>query len=214
MFRPISVKICGLCRSRDVETALGLGAAYCGFVVHPSSKRGLSPERAAELASGVPRGRRVIVDVETPADRLEHYRDLGFDYFQIHANPEVSLATLAAWSGLVGRERLWLAPRIAPGEPFPEAVLEFADTFLIDTYSPERIGGTGRTGDWEQFAEWRERYPDRNWILAGGLDSGNATAALARTGATHIDVSGGVEAAPGEKSEARLRAFFEAVRPG
>ena len=119
----------------------------------------LTLERAAALAERVPEGRRVVVDVETGADDLERYRDAGFDRFQIHAGLSVGLASLAAWSGLVGRERLWVAPRLAPSDAFPGAVLEFADTVLLDTYHKDRVGGTGETGDWDGFPSSRIATP-------------------------------------------------------
>ena len=213
MFRPVQIKVCGLTREEDVDMALSLGADYCGFIVYPKSPRGLSLERASELAARVPEGKRVVVDVETGSDELERFRDAGFDYFQIHAGLQVGLATLATWSGLVGKERLWVAPRLAPGDAFPEAILEFADTVLIDTFSKSQIGGTGEVGDWEGFASLREMHPHIHWILAGGLSPDNALEAVAATGAEHIDVNSGVESVPGIKDAEKLRSLFKTLRP-
>jgi len=213
MFRPVAVKICGLTREADVDLALELGADFFGFIVYPKSPRGISFERAVELASRVPEGRRVLVDVETGTDELERRREGGFDFFQIHAGLEVGLASLAAWSGLVGRERLWMAPRLKPGHVFPEAVLEFADTVLLDTYHKDQVGGTGEVGDWAGFAQLKQRHALTNWVLAGGLNSQNVLDAVAATGTERVDVSSGVESGPGIKNPEKLRELFGILKP-
>jgi len=212
MYRPVQVKICGLTREADVDLALSLGADFCGFIVYPKSPRGLTMERAVELASRVPEGKRVLVDVETGTDDMESYRNSGFDYFQIHAGLSLGLATLAAWSGLVGRERLWIAPRLVPGDVFPEMVLEFADTVLQDTFHQDRVGGTGETGDWAGFAECKLRYPQANWVLAGGLCPENVVSAIAATGTEYVDVNSGVESEPGIKNPEKLRELFGVLK--
>ncbi|PXA05206.1 phosphoribosylanthranilate isomerase [Coraliomargarita sinensis] len=213
MYRPVTVKICGLTREADVDLALELGADYCGFIVYPKSPRGISLERAMELASRVPEGRRVLVDVETGTEELEARRDAGFDFFQIHTGLDIGLASLAGWSGLVGRERLWVAPRLKPGDVFPEMVYEFADTVLLDTYHKDRVGGTGETGDWDGFAKLKQQNPATRWILAGGLNPQNALEAIAATGAGCVDVNSGVETEPGMKSPEKLRELFGALKP-
>lgn len=213
MIRPVQIKVCGLTRESDIEQALQLGADYCGIIVYPKSPRAVSMERAADLIQQVPVGKRVMVDVETSTEALAQARDLGFDYYQIHASLDVGLATLAAWSGIVGRERLWIAPRIPPGAAFPTAVLEFADTVLVDTYSKTQAGGTGQTGDWSKFAALSTTYPNTNWILAGGLGPDNVVEALAATGAHHFDINSGVESTPGLKDLEKLKAAFRALRP-
>ncbi|TVP80267.1 MAG: phosphoribosylanthranilate isomerase [Puniceicoccaceae bacterium] len=213
MYRRVQIKICGLTREADVDLALSLGADYFGFIVYPKSPRGLSLERAAELAQRVPRGKRVLVDVETGTQELERYREAGFDFFQIHCGLQVGLATLAAWSGLVGADRLWLAPRVAPEDDFPLATLEFAQTLLVDTYVPGQVGGTGVVGDWGRFSELSAAHPLTKWILAGGLGPANVLQALSQTAADHLDINSGVESAPGIKDPAKLREVFQILRP-
>lgn len=213
MYVPVRIKICGLTREEDVALARSLGADYFGFIVHPESPRGLSLERAAALSAAVPKERRVLVDVEPSAEDMERYREAGFGAFQIHARGEAALVSLAVWSGLAGRERLWFAPRLKPGEPFPEAALGFADTILVDSYAPGQVGGTGKTGDWAGFRALRELHPQTRWILAGGLGPDNVQEALAATGAVFIDVNSGVETAPGVKDAARMEALFRTLRP-
>jgi len=214
VFPHVRVKVCGLAREADVDAALEAGADYFGFIVYPSSPRAVSMERARELAARVPPGRRVLVDVETGTDDLAERVGGPFDWFQMHANLEVGLATLAAWSGLVGRERLWIAPRLPPRETFPQAVLSFADTVMVDAYSPERFGGTGETSDWDRFADLKTLHPKHRWILAGGLGPANVADAVAATGADAVDLNSGLEQEPGVKDPAKLAAAFRALRPG
>jgi phosphoribosylanthranilate isomerase len=208
MFLPLQIKICGLTRKEDVALALSLGADYFGFIVYPKSPRALTLESAVELAAGIPSEKRVLVDVESSAEDLERYRDAGFGAFQIHTRGEVGLSSLAAWSGLVGREHLWLAPRFKPGEPFPEVTLNFADTIVVDSYASNQVGGTGKTGDWAGFQALRESYPAVRWILAGGLGPDNVQDALKATGSSFVDINSGVESAPGVKDAARMRKLF------
>lgn len=212
MSRLVQIKVCGLTREADVDLALSLGADFCGFIVYPKSPRGLSYERAAELAARVPEGKRVVVDVETGQGELRQLSDAGFDYFQIHARGELEFSKLAAQSALVGKERLWSVPRVAPGGVFPKSALEYADTILVDTFAKNQIGGTGKVGDWARFSKLQKAFPHTRWVLAGGLSSENVQEALASTGANHLDISSGIESAPGIKDHEKLRKVFQTLR--
>lgn len=205
------IKVCGLTRVEDGLLALELGADYLGVIRYEKSPRMATEAQARLLSNSFPVGKRVCVDFSPSSQDLEHHGDLGFDHFQIHFNLDVSLATVATWSGIVGKENLWLAPRIPPGEDFPEAALAFADTFLIDTYNARQIGGTGQTGDWAGFANLMATYPDTRFILAGGLSPTNIREAVRQSGARVVDVNSGVEASPGIKDHDKLRGFFGAL---
>jgi|SaaInlStandDraft_1057018.scaffolds.fasta_scaffold01753_2 phosphoribosylanthranilate isomerase len=208
----VDIKICGMTREEDVELALSLGANFLGFIVYPQSPRGITLERAVALASPVPEGQAVIVDVETTADNLLRYRDAGFDRFQIHASLPIAETRLGRWSEIVWRDRLWLAPRVAPTDVFPESVLEYTDTVVLDTFSKDQVGGTGHTGDFERFANLKQQFDDTQWMLAGGLSPSNVLDALARSTASRIDVNSGVETTPGIKDSEKLRELFKVVR--
>ena len=208
----VKIKICGLTREVDVDAALELGADFFGFIVYPKSPRAIDVERAAQLAARVPTGRCVLVDVETRADDLRRYADYGFDYYQIHAGLPALADHLSVWSTTVGAECLWVAPRLQPTDAFPEAILAAAQTVVVDTYAPNQIGGTGRVGDWQQFADWRQRYPDLQFVLAGGLAPDNIVQAVQATGADHVDVNSGVERQPGVKDPQQLRDLFRALK--
>jgi phosphoribosylanthranilate isomerase len=212
MIQDIDIKVCGMTREADVDLALSLGAEFLGFIVYPQSPRGLTLERASELAARVPEGQRVVVDVETSPENLMRYRDAGFDRFQIHAHLPIDEVRLAEWAEIVWRDRLWLAPRVSPLDVFPQSVLAYTDTILMDTYSKEQVGGTGQTGDFERFASLKKQFEDTQWILAGGLSPSNVLAALERSSATRVDINSGVESAPGIKNPEKLRELFRVLR--
>lgn len=206
------IKICGLTREEDVSLAVDLGADFLGFITYEPSPRGIGLVRALELAALVPHGRCVVVDVAPSLEKLCEFKAAGFEYFQIHADSSTDELTLKTWSDTVGVANLWLAPRLRPSEAFPGHFLPYADTFLVDTYSSDQIGGTGQTGDWGSFANWRQHYVAKQWILAGGLNPENILTAISSTGAGHIDVNSGVEVEPGIKDFDKLHALFRTLR--
>ena len=201
-------------RAEDARLAAELGADFLGFIFYPKSPRYLAFEAYEALAPLLPRGpKRVAVMVEPSLEDLRRARETRFDLFQIHARHDTPLETVRAWSEAVGgAANLWLAPKLPPGAPFPDAWLPLADTFLVDTFHAEGFGGSGRTGDWAGFARLAEAHPGRRWILAGGLNPENVAAAIAASGARFVDVNSGVETHPGAKSPEKLRAVAEALR--
>ncbi|MGJ8652334.1 MAG: phosphoribosylanthranilate isomerase [Opitutaceae bacterium] len=207
----LTVKICGLTREQDVAAAARLGADLFGFITYEKSPRAVELSQLAQLTESIPQGQRVVVDVAPTMEKLQQCLKLGFNFFQIHAEVTTSVETLQAWASAVGTARMWLAPRLKPGEAFPEHFLDFADTFLVDTYSKSQVGGTGQTGDWGNFAILRKQYPQKQWILAGGLSPANIGEAIAQTSADHLDVNSGVERAPGIKDSEKLIALFRAL---
>ena len=206
------IKVCGLTREEDVKLTLSLGADYLGFILYPQSPRTVSLDRAVELAAAVPVGQRVAVDVATSPDDIKRYREAGFDYFQIHFGADFDHSNLAEYSKIVGKEKLWLAPRLASEDTFTEDILDYANTILIDTFVNDQFGGTGKVGDWTRFNALKERYPQTNWVLAGGLSPSNLLDALASATADHLDINSGVEIAPGIKDGAKLREAFKVLR--
>jgi phosphoribosylanthranilate isomerase len=209
----VRVKVCGITRAADALLAAELEADFLGFIFFAQSPRALTPIAFRDLLPALPDVARVYVQVRPGADELRQALDNGFEYFQIHF-PGVTetVSKVEEWSEIVSPDRLWLAPRLAPGEVFPEDLLPLANTFLLDAYRKDAYGGTGDTGDWTHFAEWSSRWPQKQWILAGGLAPENVQAALEATGASSIDVNSGIEESPGKKSAARMRALFAALR--
>ncbi len=201
------VKVCG--RAEDAVLAARLGARYLGFIFHAPSPRCISLSAFRDLAGQLPDTFRVAVDVAPDPEKLKEMRGLGFDFFQIHFPLDQDGDDLAAWSEMVGKDRLWLAPKLAPEDPFPLSLFVHADTFLMDTYRKDGFGGSGQTGDWDLFRKLQSDYPQKKWILAGGLDAKNIGDALKQAQPDRVDVSSGVETSPGRKSPQKLKAFFE-----
>ncbi len=208
------VKICGITRPRDAELALAEGAGHLGFILHEKSPRyvTLSQARALFEEAGVPEEKRVAVAVDPEVDCLGRWKEGGFSVFQLHFPCDLARDRIAEWAELVGPENLWLAPKLPPGELFPEDLLDLADSFLIDAFSTDAYGGTGKTSDWAGFADWQSQWPDKEWILAGGLSPENVTEAVAVSGAVRVDANSGVESAPGIKDSVKIRAFFASLR--
>lgn len=205
-----SVKVCGLTRPGDIRACLEHGVAYLGVNRHAPSPRCVPAEAVPALLALIPPGRRVYVAVApAPAD-LAAAEAQGFDFFQLHFDPlNVPEKRVALWADCVGRDRLWLAPRLAGGAAFPSRLLPCASAFLIDGYSPEAYGGTGKTSDWTGIAALRSMHAEKRWIVAGGLNPDNLVDAARISHADIVDLNSGIEDAPGIKNADKLA---EAVR--
>ena len=149
----IEVKVCGITRNEDAETALTAGAKYLGFIQYPKSPRKISLDSSKSIMQSVDSFSfgKVAVDVCPTPESVVRMKDAGFDFFQFHFPYDFDPNQICQWSELVGPSSLWLAPKIPPGNSFPESLLDLADTFVIDAYSKDKFGGTGNTSDWESF---------------------------------------------------------------
>jgi phosphoribosylanthranilate isomerase len=192
------VKICGITRMEDAAVAVDAGAHAIGFVFWPRSPRYVDPYRARAIAAKLP-------PFVTPVGLFVN-QERGF------VNGVASLVRLGAVQ-LHGDETPEFAASI--GAPVIRALpIEAAAawpahaTLLLDAHDPVRRGGTGQTIDWDAAAEVAAR---RRVLLAGGLTPDNVADAIARVHPFGIDVSSGVERAPGIKDHQRIRALFEAV---
>jgi phosphoribosylanthranilate isomerase len=206
------IKVCGITCKEDAKTAINLGADLIGLNCYPHSPRVIASDSIGDIFVEIPRGKRVYVNVLPLAADLKKMLDLGFDFFQVHFDLGIPISSLATWSETVGAEKLWLAPRIPPGESFPRSVLEYADTFMLDSYAKSKYGGTGKTSNWKMFYELQALYSHKKWILSGGLNAENIRDALAATEAQYIDVNSGVESSPGVKDAGKLETFIKNAR--
>jgi phosphoribosylanthranilate isomerase len=209
----VELKFCGLTRETDAAFAAALGASYVG-VIFAESPRRVEPVNAAAVF-GPARGRAKAVGVFGPAS-VETVADIAadaaLDVVQLHGDPS---------AGLVERMRpffggeVWAVIRIAGAEMPSEALalMTVADAVVLDAKVPSRLGGTGTTFDWEGVARTLDRQRVRSRIvLAGGLNPDNVAHAVRIVAPDIVDVSSGVESAPGIKDHARMRAFGDAVR--
>jgi phosphoribosylanthranilate isomerase len=206
------VKICGLTRAEDVAVAVEAGAALVGAVLYPRSSRAVAPERLAELFAPA-RGRalRVAVTVDPDDALVARLAASGaLDLVQLHGHEtpaRVAEVRAATGLGVVKAVAVAEAGDLARAAGYAAV----ADRLLLDAKAPAGAvpGGNGIAFDW---ALLRTRAPAGAWGLAGGLDPANVAQAVALTGAGWVDVASGVEAAPGIKDHAAVRAFCERAR--
>lgn len=205
MTEAVRVKVCGLTVPREAAACAELGAWAVGVVFAPESTRRVDVATAAEVLAALPgHVRRVGVFVDaTVGELVEAARGCGLTHVQLHGATDVAAARAA--TGLP----------VILGIPFDGpaasamADASAADLVLFDASVPGRHGGTGTTLDWDALAAGR---PRRAFGLAGGLSPSNVGDAVRRVQPSFVDVSSGVESAPGRKDPVLVRRFMEAVR--
>jgi phosphoribosylanthranilate isomerase len=209
----VIVKICGLATEAGLDAAIESGADMAGFVFFDKSPRHVSLELAASLGQrAANRACKVLVTVDAGDALLAAaIKALDPGLLQLHGSetPE-RVAAIRARFGLPVMKAIGI---------FEEADLAIiprfdvvADYLLFDAKPPGatgRPGGSGTNFDWSLLGGIETKKP---WLLAGGLDAGNVTDALAQTGAPGVDVSSGVESALGVKDMGKIAAFMAAVR--
>lgn len=210
---PVRVKICGLRTPDQVAQAAQAGAAYVGFVFFPRSPRAVDPEAAAAAALAAPPGvaKVALVVDATDADLDALLARVPIDMLQLHgAETPERVAGIRSRYGLPVMKAVGVA---GPDDlPALDRFARVADQLLVDAKPPKgasRPGGNAVAFDWSLIAGRRWAVP---WLLAGGLTPGNVGAAIRATGARQVDVSSGVEHAPGDKDPARVAAFIAAAR--
>lgn len=207
------VKICGLTRGPDVDAAVAAGAAYVGFVLFPKSPRAVTPAAARELASRPPPGvAKVALTVDASDAEIDAIFDtVPIDLIQLHgAETPERVAAVRARFGLPVIKAVGV--RTAADVAALDAHAAVTDMLLVDAKPPEgadRPGGHGLPFDWRLVAHRRWPVP---WLLAGGLSPANVAEAAALTGAPQVDVSSGVEIAPGVKDNDKMVAFVAAAQ--
>src|SRR5271165_6053777 len=207
------VKICGLSSAATVEAALAAGATMVGFVFFPKSPRNIGYEQARALgAQARGRARIVALSVDADDDALARIVEtLSPEILQLHGRETPSRVTEICER--FGRPTMKAIGVAAPADFAAAAPYDrVADFLLIDAKPPKNAllpGGNGLAFDWALAQGFS---PKRPWLLSGGLDPDNVTEAIAETGAIGVDVSSGVESAPGVKDETRIRAFIAAAR--
>ena len=210
---PLLVKICGLRTPETLDAALDAGADMVGFVFFPPSPRNLGIEAARSLGARVQgRAKKVALSVDaTDAELDRAVEALKPDLLQLHGKetPDRVAAVKARYNlpvmkALPVEQRADLA-LVKLYEPV-------ADWLLFDARAPReatRPGGLGKPFDWTLLQDLDLKIP---FMLSGGLDAGNVAEALRITRAPAVDVSSGVERAPGEKDPDKIRAFVRAAR--
>ena len=210
---PVLVKICGLKTPEALDAALAAGTDMVGFVFFPPSPRNIGVEAARVLGAQVQgRAKKVALSVDaTDAELAQAVEALKPDMLQLHGKetPERVVAVRSRF-GLPVMKALPIEQKsdLAPIHLYEKV----ADRILFDARAPReatRPGGLGKTFDWRLLENLDLAVP---FMLSGGLDAGNVGEALAITRAPSVDVSSGVERAPGEKDPDKIAAFVRAAR--
>ena len=205
------VKFCGLTRPEDARVGAELEARYLG-VVFADGPRRITAERAVELFARAGDARRVAVFGAAEAGAIaDTATRAGVDVIQLHGDPTPATvdAIRRQWRG-----RIWAVVRTAGELPESTAALfSVADAVVLDAAVGGRLGGTGVTLPWAAVARALDGFRGAApLVLAGGLTPENVGAAIAALAPDVVDVSSGVEAAPGVKDHDRMRRFADAVR--
>ncbi len=202
----VRIKICGVCRSEDVDACVEAGVDAIGFNCWPSSPRYLRANHAAQLVSKLPASILPVgVFVKAPPEQVaETVRIAGFRAIQLHGDED------PMWYGHLPVEIIQVI-RIKdrdglPKLPAPACV----QRVLLDAHVPE-FGGAGRTFDWGLVSLAKDRLR-RDVLIGGGLTPDNVREAIRAARPWGVDVASGVEALPRAKDPQKIKAFVAAVR--
>jgi phosphoribosylanthranilate isomerase len=199
------IKFCGLTRLDDALTAVRLGVDALGFVLVPGSPRAVSAEQARELARALPPWISVVALFhDAPPEFVRHaLQVLRPQLAQFHGEESAADCAQYAWPYLKA-----VAMR-APAPDLAGCARRYADAqaLLLDGHAPGGMGGSGERFDWGAVAGCAKPL-----ILAGGLHAGNVGEAIRRVRPYAVDVSSGIESAPGIKDSGKMAAFVAAVR--
>ena len=210
---PVRVKICGITSARDAAVAAAAGADAVGLVFWKGSPRCVDPSILPEIVAAIPAAiDRVGVFVDPSGAEVEEAAARGITMAQLcgSESPEFCEALPLPWYKVF---------RIEPGASPPSLVAAIrtyrSGTFMLDAGSASHPGGTGETLDWRAAAKvsiGAALGGSARLILAGGLTPENVATAMSMTRPWGVDVSSGVESAPGRKDAARVRAFVDAAK--
>lgn len=207
--RRTRVKICGIRCAEDARLAIDLGADALGFNTWPGSKRFLELAREESwLRTLPPFISRVALLVNAPLQQALAVAGLPYiDALQLHGDEDAAYVTALLKSG----KQVIKALRVRAVEDLDTATTFPTPHFLIDAHVAGLYGGTGVAADWGLASEFRQRFPEKTLILAGGLRPDNVAAAVAAVEPYAVDVSSGVEGENGRKDPELVRRFIEEV---
>ncbi|NKB50497.1 MAG: phosphoribosylanthranilate isomerase [Alphaproteobacteria bacterium] len=210
----VAAKICGINDAVAMQTAVAAGAAYVGLVFYPQSPRSITPGTAAKLATLVPEGVTKVGLFVDPDNALiaRVLQEVPLDLLQLHGNETPERCT-----DIRNRfdKPVMKVIKVASLEDVNGAnnYCDLVDWLMFDAKPPESMtnalpGGNAVQFDWTLLAGWSWPVP---WMLAGGLVADNVAEAVSRSGTAVVDVSSGVESAPGKKDPAEIKQFLDAV---
>jgi phosphoribosylanthranilate isomerase len=205
----MKVKVCGLTRREDALFAAASGADYLGFIFAASPRR-ISPAKARKIIAGLPPTARcarcVGVFVNAEADFIRSVaRDTGMQLIQLHGDESPAFC------------RGFDLPVIKALRLEDEGILDLIPAYeteiiLLEPCVAGKYGGTGKQADWSLAARVVKSFPDRRFMLAGGLNPENVLSACRRVKPYALDLNSGLENAPGIKSPEKVKQLFEVVK--
>jgi phosphoribosylanthranilate isomerase len=201
----VRVKICGITHPEDALEAVEAGADALGFMFYERSPRHVDLAEAGDIARRLPPFvAKVGVFVNPTADYVRQaIAQSGLDTLQFHGEES---SDFCSQFGL----KVIKAFRVSDASLLPALLAYATDAWLLDSYVPGQLGGTGECFNWDLALEAKSH--GRPIILAGGLTPENVAEAVRRVRPFGVDVSSGVESAPGEKDADKMRAFIAAAR--
>lgn len=210
----VAAKICGINSNESLDAALAGGAGYVGLVFFPRSPRNLTPDQAGALAARAPAETTVVGLLVDPDDATlaEIAAKSRIDLWQLHGRETPDRVTRIKLD--TGKPVMKAISVAGPEDvAVAEAYTGVADRLLFDAKPPPDLkgampGGNALAFDWNLLGGRTWPCP---WMLSGGLDADNVTQAVAISGAIAVDVSSGVESAPGVKDPGQIRAFLKTV---
>jgi phosphoribosylanthranilate isomerase len=202
----VFLKICGITRLDDAKLAIDAGATALGFVLWPKSPRFVSNRQVAEIVAALPAsvvGVGVFVN-QQPGLIAMTMEQTGLTTIQLHGDEPVEYLTALRWPVL----RVWKSVTVDKADAV-SAAWPAETIFLVDAADPVRRGGTGQAVDWAKAADLARR---RNVVLAGGLTPENVAEGISQVRPFGVDVSSGVEDAPGLKNAGKVTSFLRNAR--
>ncbi len=200
------VKVCGITNIKDGQDAAKLGADYLGFVFYNRSPRFITPSMANGISHNVRRPKKVGLFVNEDVSIVRTISEMaGLDVLQFHGNesPEYcnNFSHLEVWKAIRVKDEQSLS--VIPN-------YSSVDAFVLDAHVEGKMGGTGKTFDWD-LAKKAKEY-SKNIFLAGGLNPNNVAEAIISVKPYGVDVSSGVEKHKGEKSHDKMKSFIETAK--
>jgi phosphoribosylanthranilate isomerase len=201
----VKVKICGITNTEDAIAAISAGADALGFVFFRESPRYISPENAKSVINALPPFIiKTGVFVNESSENIEKIISItGVDLVQLHG--EEPPAMCRSSRHIIKAFRVKSMESLDPLNDYKELV----SAFLLDTYAPDILGGTGQIFNWDIAVEAKNCG---RIILAGGLTPDNVSEAVRRVGPYAVDVSSGIESKKGKKDHQKMRLFIERAK--
>lgn len=207
----MDVKICGITNLDDALVAVEAGADLLGFILYPKSPRYIVPAAIARIVARIkadhaPAIRCVGVFVNEPLEVIRAIlAEASLDYAQLHGDEPPALLDALPGRAYKALRPATAAEATAQANTFARTAPAHGPRLMVDAYDPAEYGGTGKKADWTAAATLARRHP--GLLLAGGLTPDNVAAAIRTVQPWGVDVASGVEASPGHKDHAKVRAF-------